>query len=191
MKAIANVSQLIYKEKGILNFTVCLKRIWITVCYLAVFMNIQYWIWRRLSIFCRCIIQIISIFRAFICNSCCMNIFNRYMTLYVNWISLLCPDITYCLYHLGNADWIMCKVDIDTVSNKISCRHKLIYNILLTRDQSGLKNRSVIPSEHGFCLLNVQLSNFSRQGSIYLGTVHCLRHNLLLEWYFWGFCFAK
>lgn len=98
--------------------------------------------------------------------------------------SLLCPDITYCLYHLGNADWIMCKVDIDTVSNKILCRHKLIYNISLTRDQSGLKNRSVLPSEHGFCLLNVQLSNFSRQGSIYLGTVHCLRHNLLLEWYF-------
>lgn len=121
----------------------------------------------------------------------CMNIFNRYMTLYVNWISLLCPDITHCLYHHGNADWIMCKVHIDTVSNKISCRHKLIYNISLTRDQSGLKNRSVIPSEHGFCLLNVQLSNFSRQGSIYLGTVHCLRHNLLLEWYFWGFCFAK
>lgn len=86
LKAIANVSQLIYKGKGILNFTVCLRRIWITVCYLAVFMNIQYWIWRRLSIFCHCIIQIISIFRTFTCISCLMNIFNRYMTLYVYWI---------------------------------------------------------------------------------------------------------
>lgn len=89
LKAIANVSQLIYKEKGILNFTVCLRRIWITVCYLAVFMNIQYWIWRRLSIFCRCIIQIISIFRTFTCISCFMNIFNRYMTLYVYWIYII------------------------------------------------------------------------------------------------------
>lgn len=47
---------------------------------------------------------------------------------------LLCLDIIYCLYYFGNVDWIMCEVDIDIVFNKILCRYKLIYNILLIRD---------------------------------------------------------
>lgn len=95
--------------------------------------------------------------------------------------SLLCPDITYCLYHLGNADWIMCKVDIDTVSNKISCRHKLIYNILLTRDQSGLKNRSVIPSEHGFCVVELFTTGFYLPGHSSLPQTQLIARMVLLR----------
>lgn len=95
--------------------------------------------------------------------------------------SLLCPDITYCLYHLGNADWIMCKVDIDTVSNKILCRHKLIYNISLTRDQSGLKNRSVIPSEHGCTVVELFTTGFYLPGHSSLPQTQLIARMVLLR----------